>query len=72
MAGIILTRSSREMPRNLGAVDNRIFLIGVASRLSFKDLSWDYSLEHERTFRTVLEDGHLVLSNNFQKELSNS
>ncbi|MGG6837654.1 UNVERIFIED_CONTAM: transposase [Streptococcus canis] len=23
-----------------------------------------YSLKHERTFRTVLEDGHLVLSNN--------
>lgn len=23
-----------------------------------------YSLKHERTFRTVLEDGHIVLSNN--------
>ncbi|MBF7095294.1 transposase [Streptococcus sp. HF-1907] len=38
------------------------------TQLFFQALSWEeaieYSLKYEETFKTVLEDGNLVLSNN--------
>ncbi len=44
------------------------FLIGVAARSilpgSKLRKAIEYSLKYESTFRTILEDGNLVLSNN--------